>query len=301
MTCSNATGSQKLKLVVIGNSKKPRSFKGTRAENLPVHYFNQKKAWMNQEIFKEWFEKKCLPQVREHLKSQNLPQKAVLLIDNASSHPVDLKSEYGNIFVKFLPPNVTALIQPMDQGVIASMKKNYRTSLLKKRIEEGNDLKSFWKDYTILDSIYDINTAWGNINEWINCDANDPGVERLSDEQIVSGALGTVLESEGEEEENDEVNEVKQQKFYQTLQSLIVADHYGRGRKDSSGNPWSTLHAEFVSFGVLLTWNNIQEVRPLIPYLRYRPQPTYDVGSVENENLVNTTVRQRSQSRQSLL
>jgi hypothetical protein len=49
-----------------------------------------------------------------------------------------------------------------------------------------------------------------NINEWINCDANDPGFERLSVEQIVSGALGTVSESEGEKEENDEVNEVKQ-------------------------------------------------------------------------------------------
>ncbi|XP_050523014.1 jerky protein homolog-like [Daktulosphaira vitifoliae] len=270
MTCSNATGSQKLKLVVIGKSKKPRSFKGTRAENLPVHYFNQKKAWINQEIFKEWFEKKFIPQVREHLKSQNLPQKAVLLIDNAPSHPVNLKSEDGNIFVKFLPPNVTALIQPMDQGVIASIKKNYRTSLLKKRIEEGNDLKSFWKDYTILDSIYDINTAWGlvkqttlvkswrkilpcventlieeeeevsafdlanfsksltggenfdeeNINEWINCDANDPGFERLSDEQIVSGALDTVSESEGEEEENDEINDVKQVSHEEALKHI---------------------------------------------------------------------------------
>ncbi|VVC41732.1 Hypothetical protein CINCED_3A018470 [Cinara cedri] len=49
-----------------------------------------------------------------------------------------------------------------------------------------------------------------NINEWINCDANDPGFEHLSDKQIVSGALGTVSESEDEEEENDEVNEVKQ-------------------------------------------------------------------------------------------
>ncbi|VVC39681.1 Hypothetical protein CINCED_3A023089 [Cinara cedri] len=43
-----------------------------------------------------------------------------------------------------------------------------------------------------------------NINEWINCDADEPGFERLSDGQIVNGALGTVSESEGEEEENDE-------------------------------------------------------------------------------------------------
>ncbi|KAL4104597.1 hypothetical protein QTP88_019891 [Uroleucon formosanum] len=158
----------------------------------------------------------------------------------------------------------------MDQEVIASMKKNYRTSLLKKRIEEGNDLKSFWKDYTILDNIYDINTAWGlvkqttlvkswrktlpsveniligeekevfafdlanfsksltggdnvdeeNINVWINCDANDPGFKRLSDEQIVSGALGTVSESDGEEEENNEVNEVKQVSHEAALQHV---------------------------------------------------------------------------------
>jgi hypothetical protein len=58
--------------------------------------------------------------VRQHLKSLDLPQKAVLLLDNAPSHPNEdiLKSEDGNIFVKYLPPNVTAMIQPMDQGVI---------------------------------------------------------------------------------------------------------------------------------------------------------------------------------------
>lgn len=44
MSCSNVTGTHKLRLVVIGKAKKPRSFKGTRAENLPVHYFHQKKS-----------------------------------------------------------------------------------------------------------------------------------------------------------------------------------------------------------------------------------------------------------------
>ena len=38
--------------------------------------------------------------------------------------------------------------------------KKYRTKLLQKRIEEGDDLKTFLKDYIILDSIYDVNSAW---------------------------------------------------------------------------------------------------------------------------------------------
>lgn len=67
MTCSNVTGSKKLKLVVIGKAKKPRSFKGTEVKNLPVHYFNQKKGWMNQVISQEWFTKNFIPQVCDFL------------------------------------------------------------------------------------------------------------------------------------------------------------------------------------------------------------------------------------------
>ncbi|KAF8771321.1 Jerky protein homolog-like like protein [Argiope bruennichi] len=48
----------------------------------------------------------------------------------------------------------------MDQGIIATMKRTYRTKLLMTKIEEGYDLKEFWKHYTILDSIYDIASAW---------------------------------------------------------------------------------------------------------------------------------------------
>jgi hypothetical protein len=163
MTCSNATGTHMLPLLVIGKAKKPRSFKGTEAKNLPVNYYhNKKSAWMNSEIFKLWFDNDFVPQVRKYLKSNDLPQKAVLLLDNAPSHPNEtiLKSRDGNICVKFLPPNVTALIQPMDQGVISALKRNYRSTLLQKRIEEGNDLKTFWKGYTILDAIYEVHSTW---------------------------------------------------------------------------------------------------------------------------------------------
>ncbi|KFD50251.1 hypothetical protein M514_08879 [Trichuris suis] len=59
--------------------------------------------------------------------------KVLLLIDNAPAHP---SAEYLNVVdelvtVKFLPPNVSALIQPMDQGVIEILKWHYRKQLLR--------------------------------------------------------------------------------------------------------------------------------------------------------------------------
>ncbi|KHJ41139.1 centromere binding protein B, DNA binding protein [Trichuris suis] len=49
MICANASGTHRIPLLLIGKSKKPRSFKNTR--NLPVVYSSQRKAWMNSEIF----------------------------------------------------------------------------------------------------------------------------------------------------------------------------------------------------------------------------------------------------------
>lgn len=101
------------------------------------------------------------------LKSKNLPEKAVLLLDNAPSHPSEalLKSDDGKIFVTYLPPNVTALIQPIDQGVIAGLKKVYKTSVLRKLIEEEHDLKSFLKNLTILDAIYKCASVWEKVKK----------------------------------------------------------------------------------------------------------------------------------------
>ena len=74
-----------------------------------------------------------------------------------------LRSNDGQIVVKYLPPNVTALIQPMDQGVIASVKRNYWSSILRKFIEEGNDLKTFFKGLSVLDAIYETAAAWDKV------------------------------------------------------------------------------------------------------------------------------------------
>jgi hypothetical protein len=72
MCCENTSGNHKLKLVVIGKSKKPRLLKGTKANCIPVHY-NQNGARMVREIFENWFHKHFIPEVQTFLKERELP------------------------------------------------------------------------------------------------------------------------------------------------------------------------------------------------------------------------------------
>ncbi len=100
-------------------------------------YRNQSNAWVNTEIFAHWFHTNFVPVVSKRLREIGVEPKAVLLLDNCSAHPNEdeLVSSDGKIRAKFLPPNVTSLIQPMDQGVLRVfsqlkiVKSNRRTSL----------------------------------------------------------------------------------------------------------------------------------------------------------------------------
>ena len=73
MACSNATGSHKLPLVFIGKAANPRCFKNVNKKALPVHYFSQKNAWINTDIFLDWFHNQFVPSVTKHLQQQGLP------------------------------------------------------------------------------------------------------------------------------------------------------------------------------------------------------------------------------------
>ncbi|XP_066246446.1 jerky protein homolog-like [Euwallacea similis] len=114
-----------------------KSAPGRKAEKarltfLAFDYDYSAKAWMTSTIFENWFHRTFVPEVRRYLKQVGLPAKAILLLDNAPSHPPaeNLRSNNGNIFAFYMPPNVTPLIQPMDQNVIRITKLHYRSSLL---------------------------------------------------------------------------------------------------------------------------------------------------------------------------
>lgn len=105
-------GSEKVPLLVIGKSKKPRCFKNAK---IPVEYEANKKAWMTSkfnlkyfwlnfvlgDIFEQWLK-------RWDRKLGSDKRKILLLIDNCSAHP---KIQLKNIKLQFFLPNATAEIQ----------------------------------------------------------------------------------------------------------------------------------------------------------------------------------------------
>lgn len=205
MCCANATGLHKLNLCVVGKAKRPRAFKGTDLSNLPVTYFSQKSAWIEPSVLKQWFEKCFVPQVQKHLKSKGLREKAVLLLDFPAAHPAEelLSSDDGRIIVKYLPPNVTSLIQPMSQGVLTTVKRYYRAGLIQKYMDGGNDPKTFWKNLTVLDAIYEASRAWNQIRSntitraWKKLfpgNEENPSVS-IDEGAILAANLATVLQN----------------------------------------------------------------------------------------------------------
>ena len=155
MLCASFTG-EKLKPLVIGKSAKPRCFKNVNIASMPVHYKSNRKAWMTFNIFSEWLES-----INEMIKREG--RKILLFVDNAASHKI---MQLSNVSLMFLPPNCTALIQPLDQGVIKTFKAHYRIHFVKKLslvMEEANSATELTKNINVMDAIHWISMAWDKV------------------------------------------------------------------------------------------------------------------------------------------
>nr|XP_050030132.1 tigger transposable element-derived protein 6-like [Dermacentor andersoni] len=109
--CVNMDGSDKRDLLFIGKAKQPRGF--AKVLSMPVTYVNNKKAWMTRDIFGKWladFDKEMVRKKRNVL----------MLLDNCSAHHVN--AHLSAVEVLFLPPNTTAKLQPMDRGLLPTLR-----------------------------------------------------------------------------------------------------------------------------------------------------------------------------------
>ncbi|XP_066950831.1 tigger transposable element-derived protein 7-like [Macrobrachium rosenbergii] len=127
--------------------------------------------------------------------------KALLLVDNAPAHSntAQLVGDKGHISVMYLPPNTTAFIQPVDEGVTVATKRLYRRKFLEEVMvvledeekREGLDTQGQWTledlpKYLVKPAIYNFAGAWKGItlealsHSW-NCILN--GEETIMDFQ----------------------------------------------------------------------------------------------------------------------
>lgn len=160
--CVNKAGNHKLTPLIIGKSQNPRCFKSINIKSLPVEYRNSANAWMTANIFYDWFHSSFVPTVQKFLRDSNLPQKALLLLDNCPAHPPadNLMSNDGKIKVMYLPKNTTALIQPLDQGIISAFKSNYRREMITSLLASDTEVSTFLKKMDLKDVSYSIGLAW---------------------------------------------------------------------------------------------------------------------------------------------
>ena len=90
----------------------------------------------------------------------------LMFLDNASSHSEDVR--LSNVTLKFLPPNTTSVLQPLDQGIIRAFKARYRklmiTSLLTK-IDNSDSATELCRQISVLDAIHWITRAWNDTKD----------------------------------------------------------------------------------------------------------------------------------------
>lgn len=152
MVCANATGTERCRLLVIGKAAKPRCFKGVKT--LPVDYVANKKAWMTMNIFSDWvrvLDRKFAAKGR----------KILLFVDNCTSH-CNIEGLRA-IRLAFLPKNTTALLQPMDMGVIQNLKTLYRRHILERMLLCLNSEKTYSID--LLGAAHILTNAWNSIKQ----------------------------------------------------------------------------------------------------------------------------------------
>src|SRR3989440_1894227 len=161
LLCTNATGTDKLKPLVIGKSANPRCFKHIRKENLDAKYEANKKAWMTGDIFKRWIKSLDATNRLQH-------RKILVLVDNAASHIVS--EELEHVKVHFLPPNTTPYLQPCDAGIINSFKAHYRKLYLQCVLEAMDASKEIPR-LNVKEAIGFSSEAWQNVTRQtiINC------------------------------------------------------------------------------------------------------------------------------------
>ncbi|XP_043591768.1 tigger transposable element-derived protein 2-like [Bombus pyrosoma] len=197
--CANATGCHKLPVLIIGTV--PETLRGCNfnTNTYSTIYRTNTNAWMDNNIFNEWFEKYFLESVQERQQKNGRKEKTLLLLDNARSfhdlHYLNDKDEF--VTVMSFPLDVSTLIQPMNCEIIPCFKRMYRKEFAKTLAllpfrNSAEDVIRMHKILNIWDSCRIVHNAWSHIDNTILKNAwnsllnhEDTWIEEYSKKMII--------------------------------------------------------------------------------------------------------------------
>ncbi|CAG9324361.1 unnamed protein product [Blepharisma stoltei] len=125
LLCCNATGSHRLPLMIAGDFHKPIG------EHWPCLWIYSNKGIITNPIFESWLNNQFIPSMKKYMESKNLPQKAILLLDNAPIHNLSKAANTKDVKIIYYPHNITHLVQPLSQVSIRTFRKIFRLKILK--------------------------------------------------------------------------------------------------------------------------------------------------------------------------
>ncbi|XP_062541874.1 jerky protein homolog-like [Armigeres subalbatus] len=85
-------------------------------------------------------------------------------LKTSMSCPADeLRTADGAFSTIFLPPNTTALLQPMDQNIIQMVKCNYKQKLMRELLGRQGEFDDMVKKINIKDAMFWVSEAWDDV------------------------------------------------------------------------------------------------------------------------------------------
>ena len=166
---ANAAGDLKLKSMLIYHSKNPRALKNYAKSTLPVLNKWSNKVSMRVHLLTTWLTEYFKPTVETYCLEKKIPYKILLLTGNAPGQPRALIEMYNEIHVVVMPANTTSTLQPVDKGVILTLKFYYLRNIPHKAIADidsgsgQSQLTTLWKGVTILDAMKNISDSWEEV------------------------------------------------------------------------------------------------------------------------------------------
>lgn len=129
LLCGNTAGDYKMKWLLVYHYFNPRTLEGLSKNLLPVHWAANKMVWTTGQYSENCFFNHFISEAEQHRKQQNLAFKVLLLLDNAPGHI------HPNVRILVLTPNITSLIQPLDQGILSTLKSCYLRRTISQLLE----------------------------------------------------------------------------------------------------------------------------------------------------------------------